>query len=56
MLGHSTILTAFVFKRSEVIDIPLPKIAEVSEISLATLQKCLRRLEMHSEILETCLK
>lgn len=47
---------AFVFKRSEVIDIPLPKIAEVSEISLATLQKCLRRLEQHSEVLETCLK
>jgi transcription initiation factor TFIIB len=47
---------AFVFKRSEVIDIPLSKIAEVSEISLATLQKCLRRLEQHADTLESCLK
>lgn len=44
---------AFVLKRSEAIDIPITKIAEASEISLATLQKCLRRLEMHAEILES---
>ena len=43
---------AFVLKRADAIDIPLPKIAEASEISLATLQKCLRRLEMHAEVLE----
>lgn len=47
---------AFVFKRCETLEIPLTKIAEVSEISLATLQKCLRRLEQHAETLETCLK
>jgi transcription initiation factor TFIIB len=43
---------AFVIKRCESLNIPLSKIADVSEISLATLQKCLRRLELHSEILE----
>lgn len=43
---------AFVLKRSEAIDIPISKIAEASEISVATLQKCLRRLEAHAEILE----
>lgn len=47
---------AFVFKRSEVIEVPLNKIAEVCDISLATLQKCLRRLEQHAEVLEACLK
>lgn len=47
---------AFVFKRCETLEVPLAKIAEVSSISLATLQKCLRRLEQHSEVLETCLK
>ena len=47
---------AFVFKRSEAIEVPLNKIAEVCEISLATLQKCLRRLEQHSESLEACMK
>ena len=47
---------AFVFKRCESIEIPLVKIAEVSEISIATLQKCLRRLEQHADILEMCLK
>jgi transcription initiation factor TFIIIB Brf1 subunit/transcription initiation factor TFIIB len=43
---------AFVLKRAEAIDIPLTKIAEAAEISVATLQKCLRRLETHSEVLE----
>lgn len=43
---------AFVLKRSEAIDIPLSKIAEAAEISAATLQKCLRRLEAHAEVLE----
>lgn len=46
---------AFVVKRCDSLNIPLTKIAEVSEISLATLQKCLRRLESHSEILEIVL-
>jgi len=44
---------AFVIKRCEILNIPISKIAEASEISIATLQKCLRRLETHSEILET---
>uniref|UniRef100_A0A6C0DJK8 Transcription factor TFIIB cyclin-like domain-containing protein n=1 Tax=viral metagenome TaxID=1070528 RepID=A0A6C0DJK8_9ZZZZ len=43
---------AFVLKRCEVLDIPLTQIAEVSEISIATLQKCLRRLELHAGDLE----
>jgi transcription initiation factor TFIIB len=43
---------AFVLKRAGALDIPVSKIAEASEISIATLQKCLRRLESHSEILE----
>lgn len=47
---------AFVFKRSEAIEVPINKIAEVCEISLATLQKCLRRLEQYGDVLETCLK
>ena len=47
---------AFVFKRSETLEIPLNRIAEVCEISLATLQKCLRRLEQYSDVLEDCLK
>ena len=38
---------AFVLKRCEGLDISLAQIATVSEISLATLQKCLRRLEQH---------
>lgn len=46
---------AFVMKRCESLDISLPKIAEVSEISLATLQKCLRRLEANSSMLESVL-
>jgi len=46
---------AFVIKRCEILDIPISKIAEASGISIATLQKCLRRLESHSEILETVL-
>ena len=43
---------AFVLKRCEVLDIPLTQIAEVSDISIATLQKCLRRLELHAADLE----
>jgi transcription initiation factor TFIIB len=46
---------AFVIKRCESLEIPLTKIAEVSEISLATLQKCIRRLEAHGATLETVL-
>ena len=46
---------AFVIKRCDSLEIPLTKIAEVSEISLATLQKCIRRLEAHGAILETVL-
>lgn len=44
---------AFVIKRCEILNIPISKIAEASEISIATLQKCLRRLESHSDILES---
>jgi transcription initiation factor TFIIIB Brf1 subunit/transcription initiation factor TFIIB len=43
---------AFVLKRCEVLDISLSQIAEVSQISIATLQKCLRRLELHAAALE----
>jgi hypothetical protein len=43
---------AFVLKRCDALDIPLTKIAEASDISIATLQKCLRRLEVHSADLE----
>ena len=46
---------AFVIKRCEILTISISKIAEVSEISIATLQKCLRRLETHAEIIETVL-
>jgi len=46
---------AFVIKRCEILNISISKIAEVSEISVATLQKCLRRLESHAELLETVL-
>lgn len=46
---------AFVIKRCEILTISISKIAEVSEISVATLQKCLRRLESHAEIIETVL-
>jgi transcription initiation factor TFIIB len=46
---------AFVMKRCESMEIPLSKIAEVSEISLATLQKCLRRLEANGSMLESVL-
>lgn len=46
---------AFVIKRCEILNIPITKIAEVSEISVATLQKCLRRLEANAEVLETVL-
>jgi transcription initiation factor TFIIIB Brf1 subunit/transcription initiation factor TFIIB len=43
---------AFVLKRCEVLDIGLAQIAEASDISSATLQKCLRRLELHASDLE----
>lgn len=46
---------AFVIKRCDSLQIPLSKIAEASQISIATLQKCLRRLESYSETLETVL-
>lgn len=46
---------AFVIKRCESMNIPISKIAEASEISIATLQKCLRRLEANSETLEAVL-
>ncbi len=47
---------AFVIKRCETLsNITVAKIAEASEISVATLQKCLRRLETQSEALETVL-
>jgi transcription initiation factor TFIIB len=46
---------AFVIKRCEILDIPLSQIAKASEISLATLQKCLRRLEANADTLETVL-
>ena len=47
---------AFVLKRCEVLDVPMTKIAEVCEISIATLQKCLRRLEIYSSELEEILR
>lgn len=46
---------AFVIKRCEILNISISKIAEVSEISVATLQKCLKRLESYSDVLETVL-
>lgn len=46
---------AFVIKRCGVLDISISKIAEASKISVATLQKCLRRLESQAEVLETVL-
>lgn len=46
---------AFVLKRCEEVQLPIAKIAEASEISLATLQKCLRRLEQFGADLEHAL-
>ena len=46
---------AFVMKRCESVSIPLAKIAAASEISVATLQKCLRRLESYRDVLESVL-
>jgi transcription initiation factor TFIIIB Brf1 subunit/transcription initiation factor TFIIB len=43
---------AFVLRRYGKMDISLSKIASVSDISVATMQKCLRRLENHSDKLE----
>jgi len=47
---------AFVLKRCDALDIPLTQIAEASGISIATLQKCLRRLETHAADLEKFFK
>jgi transcription initiation factor TFIIB len=47
---------AFVVKRCESLSIPIAKIAEASQISVATLQKCLRRLESYSDTLEAALQ
>jgi len=46
---------AFVMKRCESLSLPLSKIAKASEISVATLQKCLRRLESYRDVLESVL-
>jgi transcription initiation factor TFIIIB Brf1 subunit/transcription initiation factor TFIIB len=43
---------AFVLKRNKSLDITIAKIAQASEISIVTLQKCIRRLESFSDILE----
>jgi hypothetical protein len=43
---------AFVVKRTEGVDISMAQLAEVADISIATLQKCLRRLEAHASDLE----
>lgn len=47
---------AFVLKRCEMLDVTVAQIATVSDISVATLQKCLRRLEHHSADLEKFFK
>jgi transcription initiation factor TFIIB len=47
---------AFVLRRSEEIDISYEKIAEVSGISVATMMKCLKRLEQFAERLEAVWK
>ena len=44
---------AFVLRRSDDIDISIDKIAEVSGISVATMMKCLKRLEQVAERLES---
>jgi hypothetical protein len=44
---------AFVIKRTEGVDIGMAQLAEVADISIATLQKCLRRLESHAAELES---
>ena len=46
---------AFVMRRCEIMSLPLIKIAKACEISVATLQKCLRRLESFHEMLEEAL-
>ncbi len=42
---------AFVLSNTEGNDIPLADIARAADVSLATLQKCLRRLEAHKDVL-----
>jgi transcription initiation factor TFIIIB Brf1 subunit/transcription initiation factor TFIIB len=46
---------AFVIKRHADMDIPIAKIAQASEISIVTLQKCIRRLESYRDSLEAVL-
>jgi transcription initiation factor TFIIIB Brf1 subunit/transcription initiation factor TFIIB len=46
---------AFIIKRCDTLTISTIKIAEACNISIATLQKCLRRLESFSDILESVL-
>ena len=46
---------AFVIKRNATLDIPIAKIAAASEISIVTLQKCIRRLESCKDSLEKVL-
>jgi transcription initiation factor TFIIB len=46
---------AFVIKRNPSLVIPIAKIAQASEISIVTLQKCIRRLESYSNVLEAVL-
>ena len=47
---------AFVLKRQANLDIPIAKIAAASEISVVTLQKCIRRLETYQEQLTAVLQ
>ena len=47
---------AFVVKRFKPVKISISQIAAVCNISVATVQKCLNRLELHSAMLEECLK
>ena len=44
---------AFVIKRHADLEIPIANIAQASEISIVTLQKCIRRLEMFRTTLES---
>ena len=44
---------AFIVKRTEGVELTLAQLAEVSDISVATLQKCVRRLEAKADELES---
>ena len=46
---------AFVIKRKADLEIPIASIAQASEISIVTLQKCIRRLESFHTVLESVL-